>query len=132
MDDQSASSQIDGIIEKHGGWKGDVLRQLRRLINAADPSITEEVKWKTKSRPEGLPVWTFNGIVCFAEIWKDNVKLIFFRGAELLDPNKLFNSRLKSSTLRAIEFREGDSVDETGIKALVVEAIETNINKGRR
>jgi hypothetical protein len=79
--------------------------------------------------PEGLPVWTHDGIVCFTETWKDNIKLIFFKGSQLADPNKLFNSRLKSSTVRAIEFHEGDHIDEAGIKALVVEAVELNTSK---
>lgn len=129
MDNNSASEQIDAIIEKHGGWKADVLRRLRRLINEADPGITEEVKWKMVSRPEGLPVWSFNGIICFAEIWKDNVKLLFNKGSSLADGHKLFNARLKSATLRAIEIHEGDSIDEAGIKDLVVEAVKLNSSK---
>jgi hypothetical protein len=132
MSDKSASEQIDDIIKQHGGWKGDVLKRLRDVINNADPSIIEEIKWKMPTRPEGLPVWTHNGIVCFAETWKDNIKLIFFKGALLTDPNKLFNARLKSSTVRAIELHEGDPIDESGIKALVLEAAELNANKAAR
>lgn len=132
MSDKSAAQQIDDIIKQHGGWKGDAIKHLRAIIKHADPNIIEEIKWKMATRPEGLPVWTRNGIVCFTEIWKDNIKLIFFKGAQLTDPTKLFNSRLQSSTLRAIELHEGDRIDETGIKALVVEAAELNANKAAR
>ena len=75
------------------------------------------------TRPEGLPVWTHNGIVCFIETWKDNIKLVFFKGSLLTDPHKLFNARLKSSTVRAIELHQGDPINAAGIKALVIEAI---------
>lgn len=111
------------IIEQYGGWKGDTIRHLRAIIHEADPDIVEEIKWKMRTRPEGLPVWTHGSIVCFVETWKDNVKLVFFKGAQLSDPHKLFNTRLKSATVRAIELREGDAIDEVGIKALVREAI---------
>lgn len=126
MIDKSPSEQIDEIIEKHAGWKGDLIKRLRTVIKDAEPVISEEIKWKMPTRPEGLPVWTHNGIVCFIEIWKDNVKLIFFKGSQLADPNGLFNSRLKSSTVRAIEFHEGDQIDENGIRSLVAEALELN------
>lgn len=129
MSDKSASEQIDDIIKQYGEWKGDVIKRLRDIIKDADPSIIEEIKWKMPTRPEGLPVWARNGIVCFVETWKDNIKLIFFKGALLTDPNKLFNSRLKSSTLRAIELHEGDPIDQAGIKALVLETVELNANK---
>jgi hypothetical protein len=129
MSDKPAPEQIDDIIAQYGGWKGDALKRLRAAIQAADPTITEEIKWKMPTRPEGLPVWTHNGIICFAETWKDNIKLIFFKGSQLTDQYKLFNSRLKSSTVRAIEFHEGDHIDEAGIKALVIEAVELNASK---
>lgn len=126
MSDISPSEQIDDIIKLHGGWKGDLIKDIRTVITTADSRIVEEVKWKMATRPEGLPVWSCNGIVCFVEVWKDNLKLIFFKGARLDDPSKLFNARLKSSSLRAIELHEGDSIDEAGLKALVAEAIELN------
>lgn len=126
MSDTSPSEQIDGIIKKHGGWKGDAIKHLRAIVKDADPRITEEVKWKMPTRPEGLPVWTHNGIVCFVEIWKDNVKLIFAKGAQLADSDKLFNARLRSGAIRAIELHEGDPVDAAGIKALVAEAAQLN------
>lgn len=123
------SKQIDNIIKQYGGWKGDAIQQIRAIVHAAYPDIVEEIKWKTASRPEGLPAWTHNGLVCFIETWKDNVKLIFFKGTRLTDSNKLFNSRLKSGTVRAIELRENTPLDTAGIKALVRDAIELNTTK---
>lgn len=123
------SKQIDKIVEQYSGWKGDMIKRLRAIVTDAASDITEEIKWKTPTRPEGLPVWTHNGIICFVEIWKDNVKLIFFKGAQLPDPKGFFNARLKSSTLRAIELHEGDFIDKTGIQALILEAVELNANK---
>lgn len=124
--EKPATEQIDDIITKHDGWKAAILQQIREAVNAASPEITEEVKWKTASRPEGLPVWSLGGILCIAEVWKDNVKLIFFKGAQMRDTNKLFNARLKSSTDRAVEFREGDPVDKAKLTELTAEAIEIN------
>lgn len=129
MQEASASRQIDDIIALHGGWKAEILSQVRRAILATDSAIAEEVKWKTPSRPEGLPTWTHRGIVCYAEIWRDNVKLLFAKGAQLPDPDNLFNARLKSTDIRAIEFREGDVVDQTKLEALVLAAIERNRSK---
>lgn len=129
MPDKSVSVQIDNIIKQHGGWKADTLSRLRTIILAADSRIFEEVKWKTPSRPEGLPVWSYEGIVCFAEIWKDNVKLIFFKGAKLSDPTRLFNSRLKSKTLRAIELHEGDTIAKSSLSTLVQQAADLNETK---
>lgn len=126
MQDEPASEQIDDIIEQYSGWKGDMIKRLRVIIKDAYPDMVEEIKWKMATRPEGLPVWTQNGIICFIETWKDNVKLIFFKGAQLSDPHGLFNARLKSSTLRAIEFHEGDSIDSDGMTSLVLEAVELN------
>lgn len=126
MQEKPASQQIDDIIAKHGGWKTDTLKQLRSVITAIDPGIIEEVKWKTPTRPEGLPVWSHGGMVCFAEIWKDNVKLLFPKGAFLKDSHKLFNARLKSSSDRAIELHEGDIINGTALQALVREAAQFN------
>lgn len=124
--DKLATQEIDDIINSHGGWKGEVLSQLRSAIKQADPSVVEEIKWKMKTRPEGLAVWSNDGIVCFAEIWKDNIKLLFPKGAQLKDSKKLFNARLKSKDIRAIEFREGGSVDEAALGELVLEAVRLN------
>lgn len=129
MSEKTVPQQIDDIIAKHGGWKGEVLQQLRAAILAADSGIIEEIKWRMKTRPEGLPVWSCNGIVCFAEIWKDNVKLLFPNGAKLTDTSKLFNARLQSADIRAIEFREGDAVDATALQSLVRSAVQFNATK---
>ncbi len=129
MSDKSAAEQINDIIKQHDNWKGDTIERLRAIIKDVDTDIVEEIKWKMPTRQEGLAVWTHDGIVCFVEVWKDNIKLIFFKGAQLADSNKLFNSRLKSSAVRAIEFHEGDHIDEVGIRTLVVEAIQLNTNK---
>lgn len=127
MEEKSFSKQIDDIIGLHSGWKGDFLTQLRTVITQEFPKIVEEVKWKTASRPEGLPVWSYNnGIVCIAEVWSDNVKLIFFKGALISDPSNLFNARLKSKTDRAIELREGDTVNHVSLKRLIGEAVKLN------
>ncbi len=104
---------------------------MRAAVLAADPNIVEEVKWKTPTRPEGLPVWTHDGIVCMMEAWKDNIKLIFVKGAQLEGLQGHFNARLKSSTDRAIEFREDDSVDAAAIKTLVQAAAELNEAKAK-
>jgi hypothetical protein len=132
MQEKSSSEQIDGIIALHAGWKGETLSRLRAIITAADPAIIEEVKWKMATRPEGLPVWSQNGIVCFAEIWKDNIKLIFSKGSRLADPNKLFNARLKSTEVRAIELHEGDGIDKAALEALVTAAVVLNKEKSSK
>ncbi len=124
--DKSASEQIDTIIESHGGWKGDILSQIRAAILASSPEVTEEIKWKMPSRPLGLPCWSHNGLLCFAEIWKDNVKLLFMKGAHMKEQQHLFNARMKSADVRAIEFREGDAIDESALKTLTLEAMQLN------
>lgn len=131
MTDKSIAKQIDDIIEIHGGWKAELLTQLRTAIKSIDPDVVEEVKWKTPSRPEGLPVWSHDGMICVSEIWKDNVQLLFSKGSQLNDPAKLFNARLESSEIRAIKFHEGDQINEDELKSLIIEAIELNQAKRR-
>jgi hypothetical protein len=132
MEDKSASEQIDDIIKQYSGWKGENIARLRAVIMAANPDIFEEVKWKMRSRPEGLPVWSNNGILCILETFKNDQKLVFFKGALMKDPSKLFNARLKSKTDRAIEFHEGDSINETALTALVTEAVHLNSLKAKK
>jgi hypothetical protein len=126
MGEKPASEQIDDIVGKLDDWRGETLSRLRSLITQADPAIIEEVKWKMPSRPEGLPVWSSDGIVCIAEPFKRAVKLTFFKGAQLKDPKGLFNSRLRSKTDRAIDFHAGDAIDESGLMELVRQAVELN------
>ena len=128
MNNVTASQQIDAIIKMHRGWRGTVLSNLRAVITQASPDVIEEVKWKMPSLPEGRPVWSYNGILCIAEIFKNDIKLVFFKGALMEDPHELFNARLKSQT-RAIEFREGDIVNDTALKDLVLEAIKFNTHQ---
>ena len=132
MEDLSASEQIDAIIKTYGGWKGETLERLRAVINGAEPTLVEEIKWKMPSRPEGLPVWSHKGIVCLVETFKNDMKLVFTKGYQIEDPKQLFNARLKSKTDRAIEFHEGDEVDEGGIAALVHQAVQTNDLKAKK
>ncbi len=131
MEDKSVAQQIDDIIKMPGDWRGPKLSQLRTLINAAYPAMVEDVKWKKPSRPEGVPVWSHNGIVCVADTLKSAVRLTFPKGAQLADPKKLFNTRLDSKTVRAIDFHEGDPVDATALQALIVAAVGLNASKGR-
>lgn len=131
MDERSASQQIDDIIGQSGDWRGATLAHLRALINAADPAIVEEVKWKKPSKPEGVPVWSHAGIICVADTLKQAVRLTFPKGAQLADPTRLFNTRLESKSVRAVDFREGDAVDEAALQAIILAAVELNTVKGR-
>jgi hypothetical protein len=131
MDDRPASEQIDDIIKKSGDWRGTTLAHLRSLIKEADPAVVEEVKWKKPSRPEGVPVWSHGGTICVADTLKHAVRLTFPKGALLQDPKKLFNTRLDSKTVRAIDVHEGDTIDEAALKALVLGAVKLNTSQGR-
>jgi hypothetical protein len=124
--DASASKQIDAIVRKTAGWKGERLGELRALIRAADPGLIEEVKWKKPSRPEGVPVWSHDGIVCIGETLKNAVRLTFPKGALLKDPKGLFNTRLDSKSVRAIDFHEGDTINSSALKALIVQGARLN------
>jgi len=126
MADQSASEQIDAIIKNSGCWHGDLLSSLRTVILSAIPAVVEEVKWKKPSRPEGVAVWSHGGIICTGEMLKAAVRLTFPKGAQLNDPKKVFNTRLESKTVRAVDFRENEQVDELELKALIAEAADLN------
>jgi hypothetical protein len=130
MEDKTASQQIDDIIiNLHGDWRGETLSRLRVLIKQADPAVVEEVKWKKPSRPEGVPVWSHDGMICVADTLKNAVRLTFQKGAQMKDPKKLFNTRLDSKMVRAIDFHEGEAVDEVALQALLLEAVELNTRK---
>jgi hypothetical protein len=128
---KSPSQQIDAILQEAGDWRGKKLSQLRALIKAADPAVVEEVKWKKPSKPMGVPVWSHAGIICLGDTLKNAVRLTFPKGAQMKDPEKLFNTRLDSNTVRAIDFHAGDTVDETALKELIREAVELNSSKIR-
>jgi hypothetical protein len=126
------SEQIDDIIKLYGGWKAEVLSGVRAAIKQAAPDVTEEVKWRMKTRPEGLPVWYQDGIFCLAETFKNDIKIVFTKGAEMDELQEHFNARLKSSTDRAIEYHEGDKVDESVIRRITREAVRLNRLKVNR
>jgi hypothetical protein len=131
MEDQSAAQQIDAIIKKYDDWRGEMLSRLRALIKQADPALVEEVKWKKPSRPEGVPVWSHDGILCFCDTLKNAVRLTFPKGARMKDPHKLFNTRLDSKTVRALDFHEGDPINEAALQALMLEAVGLNQSKAK-
>ena len=129
MEDKSAAQQINAIIKKYDDWRGEMLSRLRALIKQADLALVEEVKWKKPSRPEGVPVWSHDGILCFCDTLKNAVRLTFPKGAQMKDPQKLFNTRLDSKTARAIDFHVGDTINEAALKALILEAVGLNKSK---
>ena len=122
----TASQQVDAIIRSAADWRGEMLSRLRGIVVSASPALVEEVKWKKPSRPEGVPVWSLGGIVCIGEMLKNAVRLTFPKGAHLIDPNKLFNARMTSGSVRAIDFAEGAPVPEAALKALVLAAVGLN------
>ena len=115
----SPSRLIDARIEELGDWRGRMLARLRTLIKQADPEVVEEWKWR-------VPVWSHAGIICTGETYKSAVKMTFAKGAALADPSGLFNSSLEGNTRRAIDFHEGDKIDEKALKALVRAAVALN------
>jgi hypothetical protein len=117
---ESPSQLIDGRIKELGDWRGETLSKLRALIKQADPAVVEEWKWR------GVPVWAHDGLICTGETYRNVVKVTFSKGAQMKDPKKLFNSGLESNARRAIDFHQGDKVDETAFKALIREAVALN------
>ena len=109
-----------------GDWRSDLMSRIRELIQEADPDVTEEAKWVKPTNPAGVPVWSHDGIICTGETYKDKVKLTFAKGAALADPVKLFNSSLDGNTRRAIDIREGETLDAAAFKALVRAAAAAN------
>jgi len=130
--DPSGSQLVDAKIKALGDWRGRMMSRLRAVIKKADARIIEEMKWKKPSNPMGVPVWSHDGIVCIGEALKNAVRLTFPKGASVKDPKKLFNARLDSNTVRAIDVHEGDAVDEAGLKALILEAARLNTSKAPR
>jgi hypothetical protein len=117
---KSPSQLIDERIEELGDWRGKMLSRLRTLIKQADPEVVEEWKWR------GVPVWYHDGLICTGETYKNVVKMTFAKGAALKDPARLFNSSLEGNTRRAIDFHEGERIDEEGLKTLVRAAVTLN------
>jgi len=116
----SPSQLIDARIKDLGDWRGEMLARIRRLIQQADPEVVEEWKWR------GVPVWSHAGIICTGETYKNAVKMTFAKGAALEDPSGLFNSSLEGGVRRAIDFHEGDKIDEAALQALIRAAVALN------
>jgi hypothetical protein len=123
----SPSQLIDARIKELSDWRGETLARIRILIKQADPEVVEEVKWRKPSNSmAGVPVWSHDGIICTGETYKNVVKLTFAKGASLPDPSGLFNSGLEGNTRRAIDFHEGDKIDEKALQALIRAAVALN------
>jgi hypothetical protein len=122
---KSPSRLIDERIKELADWRGEMLSQLRAVVKEADPEVVEEWKWR------GVPVWEHDGIICTGETYKSVVKMTFAKGASLDDPSGLFNSSLEGNTRRAIDFHEGEEIDEEALKALVRAAVALNQSKAR-
>ena len=123
--DESAAQLIDARIEELDDWRGEMLARLRALIKQADPEVVEEWKWR------GVPVWEHDGIICTGETYKSAVKLTFAKGASLEDPSGLFNSSLEGKVRRAIDFHEGDPIDEDAFRALIRATVSLNESSDR-
>jgi hypothetical protein len=117
---QDPSRLIDARIEELDDWRGETLARVRDLLKQADPEIVEEWKWR------GVPVWYHDGMICTGETYKNHVKMTFAKGASLEDPSGLFNSSLEGNTRRAIDFHEGDKIDEKALRALIIAAVALN------
>jgi len=124
QESKSPSQLIDARIKELGDWRGKMLGRIRALMREADPEVVEEWKWR------GVPVWSHDGLICTGETYKAVVKMTFARGASLKDPSRLFNSSLEGNTRRAIDFREGDTIDEAALKTLIRAAV--TLNKSRQ
>ncbi len=122
---ESTPHLIDAKIAELGDWRGEMLARLRAIIRTAEPDVVEELKWR------GVPTWSHHGIICTGETYKAVVKTTFAKGASLPDPARLFNASLEGNTRRAIDFHEGDKVDEKALKALVRAAVDFNQSSGR-
>jgi hypothetical protein len=122
---KSPSRLIDARIKELGDWRGKMLSQLRALVKQADPDVVEEWKWR------GVPVWSHDGLICTGETYKNIVKMTFAKGAALKDPSRLFNSSLDGNVRRAIDFHEGETIDEEALKTLVRVAVALNTSKAK-
>ena len=123
---KSPSQLIDARIKELGDWRGTMLSRLRTLVKEADPEVVEEWKWR------GVPVWAHDGLICTGETYKNVVKMTFAKGAALKDPSGLFNSSPDGNTRRAIDFHDGEKIDEEALKTLVRAAVTLNTSKAKR
>jgi hypothetical protein len=123
---KSPSQLIDARIKELGDWRGKMLSRLRALVKEADPEVVEEWKWR------GVPVWSHDGLICTGETYKSVVKMTFAKGAALKDPSRLFNSSLEGNVRRAIDFHEGDKINETALKTLIRAAVTLNKSRAKR
>jgi len=123
------SKHIDEMITNTPDWRGATLAELRRVIHEADPEIIEEAKWRRPSNPMGSAVFEHNGIVCIGVLLKERVRLVLAEGASLPDPDKLFNAQLEGNKSRAIDFYEGDALNEAALKSLIRAGVEHNLAK---
>ena len=123
---RSPAELIDARIAELGDWRGETLALIRRLIREANPDVVEDVKWRKPSNPGGVPVWEHAGLICTGETYKDKVKLTFAKGAALADPSRIFNASLDGNARRAIDIREGDTIDEAALKTLIRAAVALN------
>jgi hypothetical protein len=122
---KSPSQRIDARVKELGDWRGKMLSRLRTLVKEADPEVVEEWKWR------GVPVWSHDGLICTGETYKNVVKMTFAKGAALKDPSRLFNSSLDGNTRRAIDFREGEKLDDEALKTLVRAAVALNKSRAQ-
>jgi hypothetical protein len=125
----SGSQEIDARIHELADWRGEMLARIRAIIKQANPNVVEECKWKKPSNPSGVPVWSHSGMICTGETHKSVVKMTFAKGAFLQDPSGLFNSSLEGNLRRAIDFHEGDKINEKALKALIRAAVALNSSK---
>jgi len=123
---RSPSELIDARIKELGDWRGEMLRRVRALIKQADPQVVEEWKWR------GVPVWYHDGMICTGETYRNAVKMTFAKGASLPDPSRMFNASLEGNTRRAIDFHDGETIDEAALKALICAAVALNRSKARK
>jgi hypothetical protein len=126
---ESGSKKFDARISEHADWRIEMLAHIRALIKQADPEAVEESKWKKPSNPWGVPVWSHDGMICTGETHKSVVKMTFAKGAFLSDPSGLFNASLDGNLRRAIDFHEGDKINEKALKALIRAAVALNSSK---
>ncbi len=130
---KASAQSTDSRAQPSNDWQSDTLARLRTIVQRADPDIVEEVKWRKPSNGmRGVPVWSRNGIICTGETYKTAVKMTFAKGASLKDPSKLFNASLEGNTRRAIDFHEGEKIDEKALQELIRAAVALNTTKPKK